>query len=108
MALEPGDFRCQLEVANTLSAAQSLLEKSAFDLLVMDWGNDRGRAAAFIRSVRANSQVPIVVFSGSLNVNAAYAAGANAFVSKSMDLDVFLEHIKGIFNFWIRIAELPL
>jgi hypothetical protein len=40
-------------------------------------------------------------------VDACYAAGANAFVVKSVELDEFIARMGAIREFWLGVAELP-
>lgn len=67
---------------------------------------------AFIRAVRADAKLgllPIVVLSGSNrpeDVDAAYAAGANAYVRKPLDAAAFGEALARLVQ-WVELLELP-
>jgi two-component system response regulator len=41
------------------------------------------------------------------DVERCYAAGANAFVVKSLELDEFIDRIGVIREFWFGVAQLP-
>jgi chemotaxis family two-component system response regulator Rcp1 len=63
-----------------------------------------------MRSDPALAPIPVVVLTSSSearDVNACYAAGANAFVVKALELDEFIERIGAIREFWLGVAELP-
>ena len=63
-----------------------------------------------MRQDPALAQIPVIVLTSSSaarDVDACYAAGANAFVTKSLELDEFIERIGVIREFWLSVAELP-
>lgn len=101
---------CKLTVAETFQSAQEALSANSFDLILSDMGVRDGESEAFIKSIRNNPRlktIPIIVLSGSMNPRPAYEAGANAFVSKTMDMDSFFGKIKALMHFWVDVAELP-
>ena len=56
------------------------------------------------------ARIPIVVLSTSAHpadVAACYDLGANAFVTKPLDLDAFLTTVQAIARFWCHTAALP-
>jgi two-component system response regulator len=56
------------------------------------------------------SKLPVVVFTSSLHesdVHACYEYGANAYVSKPIDINDFHKTIAAIANFWTEINVLP-
>ncbi len=102
-------YCCQLKLTASPGEAQHLLCAERFDLLLSDFGTDVSEGKAFVRYVRDRHPcLPIVIMSGSYNSNAAYEAGANAFVHKPNDFPEFISKIRGIMQFWTEIAELPL
>ena len=63
-----------------------------------------------MRSDPALAPIPVVVLTSSSearDIDACYAAGANAFVVKALELDEFIERIGAIREFWLGVAELP-
>jgi len=79
-------------------------------MVISDMGFRAEEGADFIRSIRANPRLktlPIIVLSGSPNPRPAYAAGANAFVAKTIDVDSFFEKIRVLMHFWMEVVELP-
>jgi CheY-like chemotaxis protein len=101
---------CTLTVAENSRAARDLLDTQDFDLVISDMGFRGDEGAEFIRSVRADARlksVPIIVLSGSPDPRAAYEAGANAFVAKSLDVDTLFTKIKALMYFWVEVVELP-
>jgi CheY-like chemotaxis protein len=97
-----------IQFAASHQEATQLLSSQPFDLLLSDFGNNTEDAQDFIRSVRAVSpRLPIIIFSGTVDQNNAYDAGATAFIAKTTDLPHLLEKIHGLMRFWIDVAELP-
>lgn len=101
---------CNLQFAETLRIARQLLDLHSFDLLLSDMGVGNGESFEFIRGIRSNDRLktlPIVVVSGAPDPRPAYEAGANAFISKTMDMDQFFSKIHALMHFWTQVAELP-
>ncbi len=101
---------CVLTFVPSLEAAQRVLNADHFDLVISDMGTDSQEFTTFMRSIRSNAKLrtlPIIVLSGSLNVNLAYEAGANAFVAKTASLDKLFENVKALMHFWVGVATLP-
>ena len=102
--------QCKLTLAQSIREAEEALRDNTFDLVLSDMGVQNGETEEFIRSIRSNPRlktIPIIVLSGSMNPRPAYEAGANAFVSKTMDMDSFFAKIKALMHFWVDVAELP-
>jgi CheY-like chemotaxis protein len=101
---------CKLTMAENFEQAEEVLSTRSFDLILSDMGVHDGRSEEFIKGIRNNPRlktIPIIVLSGSMNPRPAYEAGANAFVSKTMDMDSFFGKIKALMHFWVDVAELP-
>jgi CheY-like chemotaxis protein len=63
-----------------------------------------------MRQDPALAPIPVIVLTSSSearDVDACYAAGANAFVVKSLELDEFIDRLGVIREFWLGVAELP-
>ncbi|MBV8828669.1 MAG: response regulator [Acidobacteriaceae bacterium] len=104
-------LHCVLSLAGTVSSALELLREHGFDLIITDMSVPNGEAkSGLIETVRSDNRwkaTPIIVLSGAYNALPAYEAGANAFISKSMDMDEFFERIRALMRFWTEVAELP-
>lgn len=101
---------CSLHFAETPSAANQLLETQIFDLMLSDMGLRVGESAELIRKIRRDNRLktlPVIVLSGSPDPRPAYEAGANAFISKTMDMDQLFSKIQALMHFWVKVAELP-
>ncbi len=104
------ELRCELAIADSIAEAIRLAEQNRFDLVISDMSVSNDESATFFEWMRSQDRLkstPIVVVSGILNPSRAYAAGANAFVAKSTDLDRFFEKIRAMMDFWVNVAELP-
>ena len=109
-ALRECGHPCTLTFADSLQNARLVLQTHTFDLVLSDMGVRNGGSDEFIRSIRIGERsksVPIVVLSGSFDPRPAYEAGANVFISKTMDMDEFFSKIKSLMHFWAKVAELP-
>ena len=103
-------FPCQLVIVSTHREAWTLLNSQEIDLILTHSGNDLAEVATFVRQLRAHHRLnvtPVVLLSGSYEVNAAYASGVNVFLRKQVDLDNFFEKIKALMYFWVQVAERP-
>lgn len=83
------------------------------ELLLLDLnleGSDGLDVLADLRAGDRRSSLPVIVFSGSEygpTVEAAYEAGANAFVTKPDDYAGMLTVVESIRDFWFSVAEPP-
>ncbi|MDQ2777140.1 MAG: response regulator [Acidobacteriota bacterium] len=109
-AFQECGHHCNVTFVSTKQEAREILNARQFDLVITDFGADCTESVTFIQAIRSISRlrpIPIVVLSGSHNPNPAYEAGANAFIEKSSDVDIFFEKIRNVMGFWTRVAQLP-
>jgi two-component system response regulator len=83
------------------------------DLVLLDWKLAGGGETVLrtIRETEAIRETPVVVLSRSgadVDVRAAYAGHANAFVVKPADIDEYHRKLASICDFFLRVSELPL
>ena len=101
---------CKLMLAASFEESIALLKSDGpFDLVLSDLaiGSDK---AALVKAVRADSKsslTPVIVLSRMHDPNAAYEAGANAFIVKPIDLDGLFQSIRILMDFWTKAATLP-
>jgi CheY-like chemotaxis protein len=81
-------------------------------LVLLDWKLAGGGESVLrtIRETEALRETPVVVLSRSgadLDVRAAYAGHANAFVVKPADIDSYRSRLTSICDFFLRVSELP-
>jgi CheY-like chemotaxis protein len=82
-------------------------------LVLLDLNLPRKDGVEVLQEMRSDPElapIPVVVLTSSSaahDVDACYAAGANAFVVKSLELDEFIERIGVIREFWFSVAQLP-
>jgi CheY-like chemotaxis protein len=89
-----------LHIARDGEQAMTMLGDAHFrpDLIILDLNIPRISGAALLDRWKA-LDIPIVVFSSSLNDNErerALALGAREFVQKPIDIDLFTENVSGI------------
>lgn len=81
-------------------------------LVLLDWKLAGGGESVLhtIRESEALRETPVVVLSRSgadVDVRAAYAGHANAFVVKPADIDEYRWKLTSICEFFLRVSELP-
>jgi len=82
-------------------------------LVLLDLNLPRKDGIEVLQEMRADPElapIPVIVLTSSSearDVEASYAAGANAFVVKSLELDEFISRIGVIREFWFGVAQLP-
>jgi two-component system, chemotaxis family, response regulator Rcp1 len=83
------------------------------DLVLLDLNLPRKDGVEVLQEMRSDpalAPIPVIVLTSSSaarDVEACYAAGANAFVVKSVELDEFIARMGAIREFWLGVAELP-
>lgn len=128
----PGDVRLTIEALkdgkmdNPLDAVRDGVEALAYlrregiyadkprpDLILLDLNLPRmdGREVlAAIKEDPSLRQIPVVVLTTSQaeqDILKSYHLHANCFITKPVDLDQFVEVVRGIDNFWLSIVTLP-
>lgn len=126
----PADVRLTEEalkevlVGNRLTVAHDGLEAYAIlldrlsrvaelpDLVLLDLNLPRMDGREVLEHLKVHEtlkRIPVIVMTTSnaeQDVVRSYAAGANAFINKSADLDEFFTTMKGFAQFWLRSARL--
>jgi chemotaxis family two-component system response regulator Rcp1 len=83
------------------------------DLVLLDLNLPRKDGVEVLQEMRRDPElapIPVIVLTSSAeasDVDRCYAAGANAFVVKSLELDEFIDRIGVIREFWFGVAQLP-
>lgn len=83
------------------------------DLILLYLNLPRKSGFEVLQDLRADPElthIPVVVLTSSeapWDVQRSYPLGANAFLTKPVDLPQFLEAMQGIDVFWLRQATLP-
>lgn len=73
-------------------------------------GTDGRDVLSEIKRAEALARIPVVVLTTSTDhrdVLACYAAGANSYVQKPVDLDVFMQAIRRLSDYWFDVVLLP-
>jgi CheY-like chemotaxis protein len=83
------------------------------DFVLLDWNLPKVNGEEVLRLLRSNYELeglPVLVFSTSQadrDIQTAYRAHANGYISKPTDVDAFFAVIESIENFWVHTAQLP-
>jgi CheY-like chemotaxis protein len=83
------------------------------DVVLLDLNMPKASGVDVLRRVKGDPQlrtIPVVVFSTSrsdVDVAVAYAAGANAYVVKPLDLQRFMTVVRSIEEHWTGVVRLP-
>ena len=128
----PGDVRLTIEalkdgkVRNRLSVVQDGVEALAFlrregkyagaprpDLILLDLNLPKKDGRAVLSEIKADEhlkRIPVVVLttsSSEQDILKTYELHANCYITKPVDLEQFIEVVKGIEDFWLTIVKLP-
>jgi chemotaxis family two-component system response regulator Rcp1 len=83
------------------------------DLMILDLNLPKKDGRELLRDIKGDPRlqhIPVVVFSSSeakSDLADAYRLRANCFVTKPPDLDDFIAAVRGIDQFWLKLAKLP-
>lgn len=128
----PGDVRLTVEVlkdgriANTLNVVGDGVEAleylrregrfagaSPVDLILLDLNLPRKDGREVLAEIKADPElrkVPVIVLTTSAaesDIMAAYDLHANCYITKPVDLDMFMDVVRSIEDFWLNIVRLP-
>ncbi len=119
-ALREGNVPCRLHVAPDGVVATSFLRRQGPhagaprpDFILMDLNVPRKHGTevlADIKSDPALRQIPVIVLTTSAaphDIQRAYDLHANCYITKPVDLEVFMRQIRLIKEFWCTMAQLP-
>ncbi len=112
------ELNLNLEVCHVFDGQQLMdhLKQHAFDeiaLILLDLNMPKMGGLDVLKQMYADEELrklPVVVFTSSAHesdVYACYENGANAYVSKPIDINDFHKTIAAIANFWTEINVLP-
>jgi two-component system, chemotaxis family, response regulator Rcp1 len=108
--------RIALQVAPDGESALTLLRTLTPrhpDLLLLDLNLPRKSGLEVLTELKADPllrRIPVIVLTSSgadHDVLGAYDRHANCFVTKPLQLDDFIDTVRGIASFWLHAAELP-
>jgi two-component system, chemotaxis family, response regulator Rcp1 len=83
------------------------------DLILLDLNLPHTNGHEVLNELKSDAQygrVPIIVLSssdGKEDIRRAYAAGANAYLTKPVDPDELVDRVELIETFWLSLAHLP-
>lgn len=83
------------------------------DLVLLDLNLPRRNGLEVLREIKNDPElrsITVIVLTTSeapLDVNAAYELNANCYVVKPLDYEQFVTTVRGIEEFWMRLASLP-
>ena len=119
-ALREGSVPCRLHVAPDGVAATAFLRRQGIyaeaprpDFILLDLNVPRKHGSevlADIKSDPALRQIPVIVLTTSAaphDIHKAYDLHANCYITKPVDLEVFMRQIRLVKEFWCTMAQLP-
>ncbi len=83
------------------------------DLILLDWNLPKRNGREVLEDVKSDSElrsIPVIVLTTSddeHDVLRAYGLHANCYMTKPVDLDVFMGKIRSIEEFWMTMVRLP-
>lgn len=128
----PGDVRLTIEalrgakVANELhvvgdgeAALNFLYQRGAYadavrpDIILLDLNLPRLEGREVLAQVKADpslSTIPTIILttsSADIDIKESYELHANCFISKPVDFNEFIEAVRSLEGFWLKIVRLP-
>jgi CheY-like chemotaxis protein len=106
-------------VRDGVEAMEFLLKEGSFhdaptpDIILLDLNlprKDGRQVLAELKAIPRLKNIPVVVLTTSeaeQDIVKSYELHANCYITKPVDLDKFVEIIRGIENFWLSIVKLP-
>ena len=118
--LEEIKIRNKLHVAEDGEEAMLFLHRegkfSGFprpDIILLDLNSPKKNGRDILKEIKEDNnlrRIPIVVLTSSnseKDIIWSYEHHANAFVTKPLDLEEFINVVKSIINFWFEVVKLP-
>lgn len=120
-ALKECKFNCNLHHAVDGVEALAFLRREGEryinvpqpDLILLDLNMPRMNGREFLVAAKADerlSSIPVVVLTTSdaeRDVEAAYKSGAAGFVTKPVDMLLFIEAMRQLVGYWLTLSRLP-
>jgi CheY-like chemotaxis protein len=119
-ALRANRLPCQVYVARDGVEAMAFLRHDAPfadvphpDLVLLDLNMPRKDGREVLKEMRASpdlKSIPVIVMTTSdvdRDVNASYMLGANSFITKPMDVDMFFSIVGKLGEYWFNVVRLP-
>jgi two-component system, chemotaxis family, response regulator Rcp1 len=119
-ALKEAKFRNKVEVVGDgVEALAYLRQEGQYSgamrphLIMLDLNLPRMDGREVLAAIKKDAdlrRIPVVVLSSSeaeTDIARAYELHANAYVTKPVDIDHFLQVVKAIEEFWVEIVKLP-
>ena len=119
-ALQEGKFLNNLVVVKDGEAALKYLRKEAGykkvitpDLIILDLNLPKKDGREVLETIKSDEKlkrIPVVVLTTSrseIDILASYNLHANSYITKPVDLERFIDVIRGIENYWMTIVKLP-
>ena len=92
----------------------SMIEEKACRMVFLDLSLNGESGLEVLRdlaeSIHAYCAVPVIVFSSSgskSDIQACYAAGANAYLEKPLTMDLYRTFASRFSHFWLEIVKIP-
>lgn len=119
-AFEELNFKDNLHVARDGEDAIDFLKKKGThadakrpDLILLDLNlpkKDGREVLEIIKTDKELRSIPVIILTTSKNdkdIQAAYDAHANCYIAKPVDFEEFLEIVRYIVDYWLKLVKLP-
>jgi two-component system response regulator len=120
LALRRGKLKNKLNVVKDGIEAIKFLHKEEEyknsptpDLILLDLNLPRKNGQEVLKDVKSDNKlkrIPVIILTTSnaeKDIFESYNLNVNAYITKPLDIDKFLEIVSVIENFWLRIVKLP-
>lgn len=119
-AFKESKLKCTIDVVMDGAAAMDYLkqvhdfkDKKAPDLIILDLNLPKKDGREVLKEIKADeklSKIPIVILTTSndeKDICISYGLHANAYVTKPLDFEKFIDVVKKISDFWFTVVKLP-
>jgi two-component system, chemotaxis family, response regulator Rcp1 len=114
-ALKEARILNRVTVARDGEAAMTLLRSTSKlpDLILLDINLPKMDGMEVLSAIKTDNElkmIPVIILttsSSDRDISRSYANHANCFITKPVDLDLFMGVIRNIESFWISIVRLP-
>lgn len=83
------------------------------DLVLLDWNLPRKSGEEVLKEIKSDPElnhIPVIVLTGSAaeeDIITSYNNQANAYVTKPVDTDAFLQVVRSMKDFWLSVVRFP-
>lgn len=101
------------ELMRFLKKQEEHRKKPTPNLIFIDINMPKMNGMEILKTIKSDPElkvIPVIILSTSdaaVDITKAYSLGANCYIKKTIDFDMFLKNMVGVANYWFKIVEFP-